>query len=1068
MRKLALMLLILSLAGSAWATTFTPELVTKLNTSSDNELIRVLITMDQQADFNWMVATTAQMSKMERRQFVVNHLNQLAEISQIDVMAYLKNYEASGKVEHMLSVSLVNIIQGLATPEVIRGLMNFPEVAEVAYDPERYMLDDVPKEAEPIQSEQPKVDNTDEIAWGVADVHAPEVWAQGYEGDGIIVGMLDTGVNYNHLDLTTHMWNGGPSYPNHGWDFYNNDNDPTDGHGHGTHTAGTVASDGTAGTQAGVAPHAIIMALKVWSDGGSGSTGQMISGSDFAVQHGADLFSMSGGIGGGGTTTDKNLFRTAYNNALAAGVIGTIAAGNEAGTSPPNSVRTPGNVPPPWLHPDQTLIGGLSCVITCGATNPDHTIASFSSKGPVNWSNVSPWNDYAYPSGMGLIEPDISAPGVNVKSCLNTNNTGYQLMSGTSMATPHVAGVVALLLSKDPSLTPDLIDMYLENTALELGTPGKDNTFGSGLMNALDAINAFQVGPGPALIVSGKVIDDIGGNNNNAPDPGETCSMVVTLKNVAQDPGTNIHATLSTTDPYLTITQNSSTYPNLAHLEEGQGSPAYMFNVSSTCPQGQNVTCLLHITADSAYTNEANITFVVGDPLNSPSGPDAYGYRAYDPYDTPELPVYSWAEISADSSGPGTMIAFTSDDQVFSYDLPFSFVYYGQTFSRYTVGANGWVAMGDVLADDYSNSGIPNTDGPEAMIAAYWEDLSPQRTNSGKVWSWFDATNHRLIVEYNHIEQFAPVGAFETFQIILLDPAYYQTISGDGRIKVQYKDMSASAQTEGTIGIENPAETVGIQYFFDGTRDQNAHAITNRFSILYTTATGVPPVVWDITTSAVSPPVVIPANGGSFPYNINVHNLTTTPQTGSVWNKVRNASNVYTQVFGPVTRTLPGGANPSRVMTQTIAGSISSGTLYFISYMGTYPNTISDSSFFTITKSTVSDGGSWIGESYVTGDFFDEFAVTNNAVPTEYSLGQNYPNPFNPLTSISFNLPQAGLVKLTVFDVMGREVAQLVNGVREAGTHSVTFDATHLASGIYLYKLEAGEYSATNKMVLMK
>ncbi|MCX6641505.1 MAG: T9SS type A sorting domain-containing protein [bacterium] len=604
--------------------------------------------------------------------------------------------------------------------------------------------------------------------------------------------------------------------------------------------------------------------------------------------------------------------------------------------------------------------------------------------------------------------------------------------------------------------------------AIEHDTDNEHPQYGDFPVGFGVGVSLWPTGTGPFVVIADKVIDDIGGNNNNAPDPGESCSMVVTLNNVGQGQATNIVGSLSTTDPYLTITQNTANFPNLGHFQQGQGTPAYTFNVSSTCPQGQNVTCLLHITADSAYTNEANITFVVGDPLNSPSGPDAYGYRAYDPYDTPELPAYNWVEISADSGGAGTMVAFTSDDQVFSYDLPFSFVYYGQTFSRYSVGANGWVAMGDVLADDYSNSGIPNTDGPEAMIAGYWEDLSPQRTNSGKVWSWFDATNHRLIVEYNHIEQFAPVGAFETFQIILLDPVYYPTSTGDGRIKVQYKDMSASAQTEGTIGIDNPAETVGIQYFFDGARDANAHAITNRFSILYTTATGVPPVVWDITTSAVNPPVVIPANGGSFPYNINVHNLTTTPQTGSVWNKVRNSAGQYTQIFGPVTRTLGGGANPSRVMTQTIAGSISSGTLYFISYMGTYPNTISDSSFFTITKSTVADGNPWISESFVTGDFFDEFAVTNSSMPTEYSLNQNYPNPFNPLTSISFNLPQAGLVKLTVFDIMGREVAQLVNGMRDAGTHSVTFDATHLASGIYLYKLEAGEYSATNKMVLMK
>ncbi|MCX6640749.1 MAG: S8 family peptidase [bacterium] len=365
------------------------------------------------------------------------------------------------------------------------------------------MLDDTPKAEAPIQFDAPKTDNTDEIAWGVSDVHAPEVWAQGYQGAGVLVGMLDTGVNYNHLDLTTHMWNGGATYPNHGYDFVNNDNNPMDDHGHGTHTAGSVASNGAAGTQAGVAPQAIIMAIKVWNAFGSGSTGQMISGANFAVQQGADIFSMSGGIYGGGTTSDKNLFRAAYNNALAAGVIGTIAAGNEASSpAPPNAVRTPGNVPPPWLHPGQTLTGGLSCVITCGATQSNHNIASWSSRGPVTWVSISPWNDYAYNPGMGLIDPDISAPGVNIKSCTYNNNSGYTLMDGTSMATPHVAGAVALLLSKNHNLTPAQIDMYLETYAQDLGTTGKDNTYGAGLMNVLNAINAVPSGGNPNVTVT--------------------------------------------------------------------------------------------------------------------------------------------------------------------------------------------------------------------------------------------------------------------------------------------------------------------------------------------------------------------------------------------------------------------------------------------------------------------------------------------------------------------------------------------------------------------------------------
>ncbi|MCX6639142.1 MAG: M20/M25/M40 family metallo-hydrolase [bacterium] len=567
---------------------------------------------------------------------------------------------------------------------------------------------------------------------------------------------------------------------------------------------------------------------------------------------------------------------------------------------------------------------------------------------------------------------------------------------------------------------------------------------------------------GPYLSVSNRVITEVSGNGNGVPDPGETINILVTLLNAGDAPATGIAATLGSSSPYLTITQNSSTYPNLNPQQTGVGAQPYTIVISSGCPLNTLVSTSLQITAAGGYQNTTPITFLVGDPIYQPMGPDGYGYRAYDVYDQ-NGPTYNWIEVDPSTGGQGTLVNFTQDDQVLSYTLPFNFVYYGQSFTQINISTDGWISLGTPTPPaDYSNSGIPNADGPPAMIAPFWDDLSPQIL--GRVAYYHNASQHYYVVEYDSVRQYTPTSARETYEVILYDPAYYPTSTGDGQILIQYK--SVTDPTSCTVGIENPAETIGLQYLLDNSYDQHAAPLAAGRAILFTTPTGAPTL--DVNVSAVSPPVVIPANGGSFQYNINVHNLGGSPATFSVWNKVRNSANVYTQVWGPVTRTLPGGANPTRVLAQTIAGSISSGTLYFISYIGTYPNTIADSSFFTITKSTVADGNPWISESFVTGDFFDEFAVTNNTVPTEYSLGQNYPNPFNPLTSISFSLPQAGLVKLSVFDVMGREVAKLVNGVREAGAHSVTFDATGLASGVYLYKLEAGDYTATNKMVLMK
>jgi hypothetical protein len=578
-------------------------------------------------------------------------------------------------------------------------------------------------------------------------------------------------------------------------------------------------------------------------------------------------------------------------------------------------------------------------------------------------------------------------------------------------------------------------------------------------------ISLWPTGPGPFLVVADRVLDDIGGNNNGAPDPGETVSMLVTLSNVGNSPATNIQGTLSSTDPYLTITQNLAAYPNLGHFEQGQGTPAYQMNISAACPHGTTVTCNLHLAADSAYSNDVVISFVVGDPLFNPTGPDQHGYLAYDPFDVPELPVYQWVEISADSGGLGTMVPFVNDDQTFSYALPFSFRYYGADFDSFTVAANGWIGMGVITADDYSNSGIPNADGPPNMIAGYWEDLSPQRANSGKIWRWFDAAGHRLIVEYNHVEQYAPTGNFETFQIILFDPAHYPTPTGDGRILFQYKWMSGAAANEGTIGIENGAENDGLQYFFDGAYDPCAHAVTEQFALLFATSATAPAVTVSLTPYGT--PIQIPAGGGVFNFNIAVANQELTPQAFQGWCDVTlpNGS-TYGPVLGPISLTLPSGASINRDRTQSVPASAPAGAYAYNAHVGNYPSTIWASDQFPFTKLSTGDGVPVTGWEN-TGESFDQTAAAVSA-PEAFALQGVYPNPFNPVTRIRYDLPEAVRVSLQVYDIGGRRIAELANGWREAGSHEVSFDASRLPSGVYVVRLEAGDFSAAEKVVLMK
>ncbi|GAG92180.1 unnamed protein product, partial [marine sediment metagenome] len=172
---------------------------------------------------------------------------------------------------------------------------------------------------------------------------------------------------------------------------------------------------------------------------------------------------------------------------------------------------------------------------------------------------------------------------------------------------------------------------------------------------------------------------------------------------------------------------------------------------------------------------------------------------------------------------------------------PFTFKYYGIDYNRISICSNGWIAMDSTGSVDFSNTGIPNIDGPSAMITGVWDYLHPGVVDApGDIYYYYDADNHRFIVEYFKVDHY-PSGDPETFEIILNDPAYYPTPTGDGEIIVQYP-TGIQRPTSVTVGIENTAQDIGIEYFFNGTYDEKAGPITNSFAIKYATYEPLPGV----------------------------------------------------------------------------------------------------------------------------------------------------------------------------------------------------------------------------------
>ncbi len=328
--------------------------------------------------------------------------------------------------------------------QAVNALQNNPKIAYVEND----------FEASALEYYYPTQD------WGVTQIGAKSLFysTPSVNGDGVKVAVIDTGVNWQHEDLDGNYVTG--------YDFVNRDNNPMDDNGHGTHCAGIIAAEVNGIAVAGVAPQASIYAYKVLNSRGSGTISNIILGIQQAKADQVNVISMSLGS----TSYSQSLYDACL-AATSGGIVVVAAAGNSGNTATGSTVNYPAK---------------FDCVIAVGATNVNDDLASFSSTGP---------------------EVDVVAPGVDVLSDYKdvTPYDGFNrdtiYMSGTSMACPHVAGTVALMLQANPRLIPAQVQTILQNTALDLGKEGYDNFFGYGRIDAAAAVAQANNPPPPPVLL---------------------------------------------------------------------------------------------------------------------------------------------------------------------------------------------------------------------------------------------------------------------------------------------------------------------------------------------------------------------------------------------------------------------------------------------------------------------------------------------------------------------------------------------------------------------------------------
>jgi thermitase len=295
--------------------------------------------------------------------------------------------------------------------------------------------------------------------WGLDMIDAPEAWDVTTGSSDIIIAIVDSGIDLDHLDLKNKIWvnndetlNGLDDDGNDkvddvkGWDFINNDNNPQDDYGHGTHVAGIAAAETNNSTGvAGLSWGARIMPVKVLGSSGQGPISSVANGITYAADNGAQVINLS--LGGTGLADNETL-KGAVNYAYSKGCLLVAAAGN--------------------CDP--------SCYEPIYPAAYDHVIAVAATNSSDNRAWFSNYGSYI----------DVAAPGVSIYSTVRNNGYGY--MDGTSMATPFVSGLAALIWSEYPGYTNDQVEGRIETRAVDLGETGWDQYYGHGRIDAHAAL----------------------------------------------------------------------------------------------------------------------------------------------------------------------------------------------------------------------------------------------------------------------------------------------------------------------------------------------------------------------------------------------------------------------------------------------------------------------------------------------------------------------------------------------------------------------------------------------------
>ncbi len=458
-----------------------------------------------------------------------------------------------------------------------------------------------------------------------------------------------------------------------------------------------------------------------------------------------------------------------------------------------------------------------------------------------------------------------------------------------------------------------------------------------------------------------------------------------------------------------------------------------------------------------------------GYSFKGAGGPDLFGYKWKDSNE-PNGPAYVWTDIAANPSAVQVTTWNGTLDDGYTNAIPvgFDFKFYGTNYSSIYLSTNGFLSFSALTSAYYSNYGIPDSDVPNNIIAPFWDDLDGR--TQGTVHYLQEAD--KLTIQYTNWQKYSGTGSL-TFQIVL---------KSNDRIMFYYNNLNATL-TSATVGIENGAGTDGLQIAYDAAYLANSLAVQIAADPEWLTLNNYSGTIY--SGNSINVGLLINTDGidlGDYSMDMEittndpVHPLMVVPITMTVSSEVPvelvsfNAEMVDGNVvlnWSTATETNNNGFQIEKREKSNVKGQTEFSSVGFVTGKGT----TTEKTFYSYSDKNEKPGTYSYRLKQI--DFDGTFSYSSEVEievtgPKDFALYQNYPNPFNPSTTIKFALPIKTNLSLSVYNTLGEKVAEIFNGELEEGYHEMMFNASGLSSGIYFYKIESENYSATKKLMLLK